>query len=107
MIDWSQVQEMRTEMGSDFDEVVALFLEEVGEVIARLEDSPEDTTLAADLHFLKGAALNLGFNDFAERCEHGETLAATRPDAVDLPGILSSYHASRDAFTNGLSRNAA
>lgn len=107
MIDWSQVQEMRTEMGSDFDEVVALFMEEVGEVIARLENNPEKATLAADLHFLKGAALNLGFHDFADRCERGETLAATQTEVVDLPGILSSYRASREAFTKGLGRDAA
>lgn len=95
-------------MGNDFNEVVAMFLEEVGEVIARLEAAPDHDTYAADLHFLKGAALNLGFNDFATRCEIGEQLASEgRAAEVDLAAILASYHGSREAFSLGLNRSAA
>lgn len=85
-----------------------MFLEEVGEVIARLEANPDPGTYAADLHFLKGAALNLGFNDFAMRCEIGELLASDgRATEVDLAAILASYHSSREAFSLGLNRSAA
>jgi histidine phosphotransfer protein HptB len=76
MIDWSHVDELRAEMDEAFDEVVAMFLEEAGEVIARLEATPELSRYQADLHFLKGAALNLGFERFAEVCAEGEATAA-------------------------------
>ena len=38
MIDWARVRELKDEVGADaFDEVVELFLEEVEEVIVRLQ----------------------------------------------------------------------
>lgn len=95
-------------MGNDFNEVVAMFLEEVGEVITRLEAAPDQSSFATDLHFLKGAALNLGFSEFAARCELGEMLAGQgRAGEIDLGRILVSYHQSREAFVQGLNRSAA
>ncbi|WP_333828901.1 Hpt domain-containing protein [Pararhodobacter sp.] len=108
MIDWAQVDEMRLEMGNGFNEVVTMFLDEVGEVIVRLESGPEPDSLGADLHFLKGAALNLGFSDFAELCERGEKLALENRFAeVDVNGLLICYRASCEVFRAGLNLNAA
>lgn len=108
MIDWTHVDEMKLEMGSGFHEVVTMFLDEVGEVISRLEAGPEPETLAADLHFLKGAALNLGFSDFAELCEAGEKhVLENRLDRVNVDGLLICYRASCEVFHAGLNLNAA
>jgi HPt (histidine-containing phosphotransfer) domain-containing protein len=108
MIDWAQVDEMKLEMGSGFSEVVTMFLDEVGEVITRLEAGPKPETLGADLHFLKGAALNLGFSEFAELCETGEKLALQdRFAQIDIGGLLICYRASCEVFHAGINLNAA
>lgn len=108
MIDWTQVDEMKLEMGSGFSEVVTMFLDEVGEVVSRLEAGPKPESLASDLHFLKGAALNLGFSDFAELCETGEKRALEhRFDQIDIDGLLICYRASCEVFRAGINLNAA
>lgn len=108
MIDWAQVDEMKLEMGSGFNEVVVMFLDEVGGVIERLETAPDPGTLGADLHFLKGAALNLGFNDFAVLCESGEQLAMqNRQSEIDLTNLLLCYRASCELFRAGVRLNVA
>lgn len=104
MIDWERVAELRSEVGEEaFAEVAALFLEEVDEVIARLDATPppQGAALAADLHFLKGSALNLGFAAFAGLCAAGEVQAG-KGAAVDLPALLACYAASRADFLAGL-----
>lgn len=100
MIDWARVQRLRDEVGSeDFREVVALFLEEVDEVAARLRAGPDPGRLEADLHFLKGSALNLGFADFGALCHAGEQRAAAGDAAaVDVAGLVAVYDRSRAAF---------
>lgn len=108
MIDWAQVDEMKLEMGSGFSEVVTMFLDEVGEVIGRLEAGPNPESLGADLHFLKGAALNLGFSDFADLCENGEKLALQNQiNQIDIDGLLICYRASCEVFRAGVNLNAA
>lgn len=108
MINWAHVDELKAEMGEAFDEVVAMFLEEAGEVVARLENSAEPARYQADLHFLKGAALNLGFDRFAELCAEGEaTAAAGQPEQVALPEITESYRASVRELEKGLATRAA
>jgi len=108
MIDWAQVDEMKLEMGAGFDEVVAMFLDEVGEVISRLEAGPEPESLGQDLHFLKGAALNLGFTEFAELCETGEKLAVHQRYAqIDIAGLLLCYRASCEVFRAGINLKVA
>lgn len=108
MIDWTQVDEMKQEMGSGFGEVVTMFLDEVAGIIARLEGTPDRETLGADLHFLKGGALNLGFREFAVLCETGEQLALEgRFDQIDIPGLLICYRASYEVFRAGLKLKAA
>ncbi|WP_425040097.1 Hpt domain-containing protein [Primorskyibacter sp. S187A] len=102
MIDWSRVGELREEIGpEDFSEVVDIFLEEVDAAIEALGDG--SASLDEQLHFLKGSALNLGFAEFAELCQRGETEAASGKAAIDLQAVASCYQASRDTFVAHLS----
>lgn len=108
MIDWRQVSELRDDMGESFDEIVQVFLQEVEDAMNRLSPSMGDAALAADLHFLKGAALNLGFRDFAALCGEGEVRAGQGTGAsIDITAICRSYAESRKVFIDGLSRHAA
>ncbi|WP_370513080.1 Hpt domain-containing protein [Oceaniovalibus sp. ACAM 378] len=104
MIAWGRITQLRSEIGEDdFSEVVALFLEEVDGVIDRLRITSDPATMAADLHFLKGSALNLGFAAFADLCEQGEALAETgRADQVPVADVIRCYDASRTEFLAGL-----
>lgn len=91
MLNWSRVEELREEVGEEtFVEVVDLFLEEVSDTIDRLGLAPE--TLEEELHSLKGAALNLGFDDFASLCSAGEVAARDgNGDQVNLTAIRETY----------------
>jgi HPt (histidine-containing phosphotransfer) domain-containing protein len=113
MIDWDRVNGLRNDIGpDDFREVVELFLEEVGEIVARLRHAPDLGRLEGDLHFLKGSALNMGFAEFGELCRDGERRAAAgQPEAVELGALIASYERSCEAFVAGsglrLGRSAA
>lgn len=109
MIDWNRVTTLRDEVGADsFSEVVAVFLDEVDEVIARLRGAPDLANVERDLHFLKGSALNLGFEALAALCQQGERLAAEgRAAGVDLSAIVAAYEESRESFLDGLDSRAA
>lgn len=107
MIDWSRVSELRAEVGEeDFAEVVDLFLEEVDSVIECL--SPDADDIEAQLHFLKGSALNLGFAEFAECCGLGEAAAAAdQPLPVGIARLTEVYRTSRSEFHAGLNTRLA
>ncbi|MFB9149126.1 Hpt domain-containing protein [Roseovarius ramblicola] len=109
MIDWSRVRELREEIGADaFEEVLDLFLEEVETALAVLRTATTEDDLGAQLHFLKGGALNLGFAAFADLCADGEAQAcAGARDSVDIPGIVSGYETSRAAFLAGIAEGIA
>lgn len=108
MIDWAQVDELRSEMGGAFGELVDAFLEEVDDGILRVDPQSDAQSQAAALHFLKGAALNLGFRDFARLCATGEENATqNRLPAVDVVALQSCYQQSRDEFLAGLAQRAA
>lgn len=80
LINWTRVQELRDEIGHDsFDEVVTVFLDESDSVIAKPLLTPED------LHFLRGAALNLGFSELADACN----------GAPDRQTLVSLYENSK------------
>ncbi|MEP0155157.1 Hpt domain-containing protein [Pseudophaeobacter sp.] len=103
MIDWPRVNELKDEIGQDdFGEVVELFLEEVEEIIKKLRDD-DRSQLEQDLHFLKGCALNLGFDSFSKLCLQGERQAAEgQASEVDLPAILDMFEASKHSFLTEL-----
>lgn len=102
-VDWERLAELRDEIGADaLAEVVGLFLEEADEVIERLGADAGATVLESDLHFLKGAALNLGFSEFAALCQDGERRAAMGDTTVDLGAVRASYAASKLALLAGM-----
>lgn len=99
MIDWDRVQDLKTEIGeTDFVEVATLFLDESDEVIARLSRDHGAKALEQDLHFLKGAALNLGFSQLAALCREGERKAAAGLTDIDVESVRGAYMVSRQAF---------
>ncbi|MEO1138777.1 MAG: Hpt domain-containing protein [Pseudomonadota bacterium] len=104
MIDWKRVGQLRNEIGpEDFDEVVEIFLEEVEEEIGALRDDPPPDSLEAKLHFLKGSALNLGFEAFSTLCKDGECTAAKgHATEIDLEVIVTSYADSKTVFLKEL-----
>lgn len=109
MIDWPKVEQLRAEIGSeDFDEVVNLFLNEIAEIMTRLEISPDVSTLEADLHLLKGTALNLGFGNLGVSCAEAERQLMTGTQAsVDIPKLMRVYHVSIAEFTKQLGQDKA
>ena len=101
MIDWKRVRELRDEIGEeDFSEVVDLFLEEVEEVVERLDGTTPDLGgLEQDLHFLKGSAMSFGFVDFSGLCQDGERKSAAGQAAdVDIKQVVSGYYQAKDRF---------
>lgn len=96
MIDWERITGLCEEIGPDsFDEVIELFLVEVGGVLDALKEGPG---LKDAMHFLKGAALNLGFSDFAKLCAAGEVAARTGIGQVDIAAVRNSYHSTLVEF---------
>ncbi len=106
MIDWPRVRQLHHEVGaSEFDEVVALFLDEVTEMIARLQADNERAQIEQNLHFLKGSGLSLGFATFSRLCQDGErnASAGNRMD-IDLDAIITCFEQSKTVFQNELAR---
>jgi histidine phosphotransfer protein HptB len=80
LVNRDRLAALRGEIGEDgFDEVVDLFLRESEEVVARLGTQRQGGLSEADLHFLKGSALTLGFDDLADLCRQSETGAEVHP----------------------------
>jgi histidine phosphotransfer protein HptB len=103
MIDWERVKELRAEIGpDDFTEVAVMFLEEADEAVSRLSPGLTAKAMEADLHFLKGAALNLGFTALSGLCQDGERRAAGGDTSVDLAAVHATYFASKAAFEGGM-----
>lgn len=108
-MNWDRVLELRSEVGADaFDEVVALFLEETDGAAERLAAAPDPETMASELHYMKGAALNLGFDELADVCSNAEldlrTGGATK---VDVTVVLAAYAQSKVEIQSGDSRRLA
>ncbi|WP_226780026.1 Hpt domain-containing protein [Oceaniglobus trochenteri] len=100
MIAWKRVTQLRDEIGDpDFSEIVSLFLEEVDEVIEGLDAQDSQDSLGAAFHFLKGSAMNLGFQGFAGMCQEGENAAREgRATAEIVARTKSGYAFSRATF---------
>lgn len=108
MIDWSHVMELKQDMADGFDELVTIFLEEAEGGVQKLSSEAPPEVLAADFHFLKGAALNFGFITFAKLCSEGEQKALEgRGDTIDLASVRACYQKTRVDFLAGLDRRAA
>ncbi|MGP6088662.1 Hpt domain-containing protein [Antarctobacter jejuensis] len=105
MIDWSRVDELVDEIGAeDFGEVVELFLDEVENAIVLLEGSAGNPVVVEEqMHFLKGAALNLGFQALATLCQEGEkSAAAGQPETVSPAEVRTAFETSKKQFEQDL-----
>lgn len=92
MLNQARITELKDEVGEDdFAEVVALFCEEVEEVLGELRETAR-TELGAKLHFLKGSAFNLGLDAVGDMCMKEEARLRNDPAAsADVDGILALY----------------
>jgi len=93
VIDWSRVAELHEEVGDEaLAEVLNLFASEVDEGLARLAEATSPKALAAEFHFLKGAALNLGLDEVARLCAAGETAAISgKSTATERAAIAQCF----------------
>lgn len=101
MIDWDRVNELKEEVGADdFEEVVEIFLEEVDGTLERLSSSGNPPG-RDDFHFLKGSALNLGFEAMGALCQDSEMRAAQGEGGLPLAPVIDIYETSKKAFLAG------
>lgn len=109
MIDWQRVWELRDEVGAEnFDEVVDLFLFEVEDELTKLREGGDNSALEARLHFLRGSAMNLGFEAFSQICLAGELAAGNGSDAdIHIDNVLKCYVLSKSEFLQRMERIAA
>lgn len=104
MISWERVDELREEIGpEDFDEVIEIFLEEVDAAVEKLQASGGTTDLEGTMHFLKGSALNIGFDEMSRLCQAGETAASRgQNDSIDVRDVIQSYDRAKAALLEQL-----
>lgn len=108
MVDWNRVRDLREEVGEeDFEEIVAMFLEETDAVVRELHKQTTAKALESNLHFLKGSALNIGMASLARICQAGEKAASQGQTDIDLAEIAQSYQKSRACLLDGLRAQAA
>ncbi len=109
MIDWGRLAELRSEIGDDdLADVVTMFLAEADETVAVIAGGLPDSQMEAQLHFLKGSALNLGLKDLSSLCQEGERQAGRgNGAAVDPARIVNVYQASKAAFLGALAKGSA
>ncbi len=109
MIDWKRVKELQDEIGLDgFAEVADMFLEEADQAVQTMVQGLTADAVEAQLHFLKGSALNLGLAELAALCQEGERMAAAGQGAdVDTERVANVYHHSRAQLMGGLAQGNA
>lgn len=101
MINWDRVSELREEVGEeDLAEVILLFCEEVEEVLAVLDNATQ-ADMPNHLHFLKGSALNIGFEAVSTRCQAEEANLKANPNTKpDISGIRADYASCKDELAD-------
>lgn len=99
MIEWTRIEELKSEVGEDeISEVLEIFCEEVGEVLAALAQA-DAKKLKSELHFLKGGAANIGFRDLSEMCAQFESALLLEPDiVVDISELKRVFRESTAAL---------
>lgn len=91
-VDWDRMNELRNDIGEeDFADVAILFVAELRDSLGAL--GPETAT-AADFHFLRGSAANLGFVAMVDAC--------TRAELACGEGRLPDVAAVRRAFEDAM-----
>lgn len=92
MIDWDRVTELQEEIGEeDFVEVGQMFVAEIEEKLQEMAAAGSHD--AADFHYLRGSAANLGLVEFAGLC--GEAEQTARGGGIgDFAAVRASFTAS-------------
>ncbi len=96
MLDTARIAELKSEVGEDdFAEVVALFCEEMEEVLAELDQTPQ-CAVAGKIHFLKGSAQNIGLTVVGALCLEEEARLRDDPNVhPNVPRLREAYEASK------------
>ena len=99
LVNRKRLGELKEEIGHDeFGEVIEIFVEECDSAAAQLAEGVGEE-VGPVLHFLRGAAMNLGLDALAAACLEGERAAGRGESGrVDGPAIAALYDASRKAL---------
>ncbi|MEL6168973.1 MAG: Hpt domain-containing protein [Pseudomonadota bacterium] len=103
MISWDRVNELREEVGEEFAEVVDIFLEEAEEALERIKSETDHSKMAEHVHFLKGCALNIGFEELGVTCQQTERALSDAASPVDHHRIGDLYEKSKAELLEVLS----
>ena len=103
MIEWQRTLELREEVGAEvFSEIFDIFLEESKSTLEQL--SLEDqATLKAQIHFMKGSSLHVGFRGLAELCEQYLLHWESHVPQDMISALRSHFEASTKEFYEKLS----
>lgn len=90
-VDWDRLNELRADIGEeDFADVAMLFVSELQETLDTLVATQAS---AADFHFLRGSAANLGFVTLVEACAAAEA-ACKDDDVPDVALVQTTFAAA-------------
>lgn len=90
-LDWDRLNELRADIGEeDFADVAMLFVAELQETLDGLS---ADTAKAADFHFLRGSAANLGFIALVNACTNAEE-ACNDARSPDVDAVRAAFTAA-------------
>ena len=99
MIDWEQLMELLESFGAEeFEELVESFWAELDEAITALAElNLQDAgAIAAQMHFIKGAAANMGLSDVVNCVSAQEQAAnAGHLDQIDIAKAAQVYAQSK------------
>jgi HPt (histidine-containing phosphotransfer) domain-containing protein len=101
MIDTRRLDMLRGDLGADgVQEIMAIFIEEAEQHLARLAAAEDAAEQERPLHSLRGGALNLGFADLALAARAAETAvrAGRALGADDIADLRALWQVSRAAF---------
>lgn len=104
MLNWTTIKKLHHDIDpEDFDEIVDIFLGEMETEIQALRKDDCTDTIGCRLHFLKGSALNMGFETFSKLCTVGEQgLATPSTSGIDTFEIEECYKKSKTQFLRQL-----
>ncbi|MEM7213663.1 MAG: Hpt domain-containing protein [Pseudomonadota bacterium] len=110
MIDPARLQELAEDFGpDDLAELIEAFLEEASEAVDTLEATVSDAyseDRAAQFHFLKGCALNVGASQFGERLQILEHRDGGFSQ-TEYQSLRAEFHAIQEHLLNGGLKNIA
>lgn len=97
MIDTTRLDQLADEIGREsLAEIVDVFMSEMDETVEKLPEVDSAQAYAAQLHFLKGSALNLGLTAIAVACDEERGAIMTGAErSQNVTQIKALYEKSR------------